>query len=98
MYFIINGYDYTDEKALERRMTAREEHMKGVEAMQKSGNYLMAGAMLNTEGNMCGSTIFADFETRQELDTWLEKEPYVLQKVWERVEIIECKIPPVFLK
>jgi len=97
MYFIVNGYDHTDDKALDRRMEARDEHMKGVTAFHESKNFLFAAAMLNAEGKMCGSTIIVDFENRQALDTWLEAEAYVKGNVWERVEVVECKIPPLFL-
>lgn len=97
MYFIVNGYDHTDKNALNRRMEAREEHMQGVEAFHKSKNFLFAAAMLNDKGNMCGSTIIVDFENRKALDAWLEEEAYVKGNVWERVEVIECKIPPLFL-
>ena len=98
MYFIVNGYDHTDENALNRRMEVREEHMKGVEALHQSKNFLFAAAMLNDAGNMCGSTMIVDFENRAALDKWLEEESYVKGNVWERVEVIECKIPPMFLK
>jgi len=97
MYFIVNGYDHTDEKALDRRMQAREEHMKGVKAFHASKNFIFAAAMLNEAGNMCGSTMIVDFENRAELDKWLESEAYVKGDVWERVEVVECKIPPLFL-
>ncbi len=98
MQFLINGYDYTDDQALDRRMAARDAHMTGVEAMYKSGNFLFAGAMLNEEGQMCGSTIFAQFESRTDVDAWLKEEAYVKGKVWDRIEVIACKIPPMFLE
>lgn len=98
MYFIVNGYDHTDENALARRMEAREEHMKGVKAFHASKNFLFAAAMLNEQGNMCGSTLMVDFEDRVALDKWLEEEAYVIGNVWERVEVVECKIPPMFLE
>lgn len=97
MYYIVNGYDHKDENALGRRMDAREAHMEGVKAFRESKNFLFAAAMLNEEGNMCGSTIIVDFEDRAALDKWLEEEAYVKGNVWERVEVTECKIPPMFL-
>lgn len=98
MYFIINGYDFKDEKALERRMQARDAHMEGVKALHEAGNFLFAGAMLSEAGQMCGSTIFAEFENREAVDAYLKKEPYIQSKVWDKVEVIESKIPLFFLK
>jgi len=47
---------------------------------------------------MIGSTMIVDFESRKELDQYLESEPYVTGKVWQKIDITPCKIPPVFLK
>jgi uncharacterized protein YciI len=38
-----------------------------------------------------------DFPSRAELDEWLKVEPYVVGKVWERVEVFKAKVPPIFL-
>ncbi len=35
MNFVINGYDFTDDKALERRMSVREQHMATILEMKK---------------------------------------------------------------
>jgi len=97
MNFIVNGYDYKDDKALARRMEARGAHMEGIKKMVAAKEVLYAVAMLNEAGDMCGSTMIVDFESRVELDKWLDVEPYVKMKVWERVEVTVCKIPPAFL-
>ena len=34
----------------------------------------------------------------EQLDAWLAAEPYVTGKVWENIQIIPCKISPMFLK
>ena len=97
MKFLVQGYDGTDAKAYERRADAREQHLENLKKSQQSGKILFAAAMLNQESKMCGSTLIMEFENREELDSWLEKEPYVLGKVWEKIEITECKVPPSFL-
>ena len=38
---------------------------------------------------MKGSVLVMEFETREELDAYLAEEPYILEKVWENVEV-EC--------
>ncbi len=97
MHFIITGHDGSDEKALERRMLVREEHMRGVEEMVKQKKLLYAAARLNEEGTMIGSTMIVDFESREAIDRYLETEPYVTGRVWQKIDITPCKIPPVFL-
>ncbi|MBR1507590.1 MAG: hypothetical protein IJ619_06280 [Eubacterium sp.] len=36
---------------------------------------------------MKGSVLIMDFESRRELDDYIANEPYVLEKVWEKIEI-----------
>jgi len=96
MNFIVNGYDYTDEQALERRMKAREAHMAGIVSMKEKGHILMAAAKLNEKEQMCGSTMILEMDSLEQVQAYVKAEPYVLQKVWEKVEVIECKVPPLF--
>ncbi len=98
MQFIVTGYDAEDDKALERRMNARESHLKMVEKMIEKGHDLYAAAFLDESGNMKGSMMVVDFPSKNELDAWLEIEPYIINNVWQRVEIVECKVAPYFMK
>jgi hypothetical protein len=36
---------------------------------------------------MVGSVLVADFPTREELDAWLTRDPYVTDGVWKEVEV-----------
>jgi uncharacterized protein YciI len=96
MQFIVIGHDGTDEGALERRMAARDAHLKVCAESVASGNQLIGAAMMNDEGKMNGSVMIMNFDTREELDQWLAREPYVSGKVWGRIEVIPCKVPDTF--
>ena len=96
MQFVVIGRDGTDDGALERRMAAREAHLKTGDEYLNSGNFLMATALLDDTGKMCGSIMLVDFEDRVALDSWLEKEPYVTGDVWKDVEVFQTKIGPSF--
>ena len=98
MHFIITGHDGNDAEALERRMNAREEHMRGVQERVKQKKLLYAAAMLDDAGTMIGSTMIVDFESREVLDRYLATEPYVTGKVWKHIDVTPCKVPPLFLK
>ena len=97
MQFIVTAYDGTDQDALTRRLAAREEHIQLVEIMQKEGKFLYAAAILNDEEKMIGSVLIVDFPTKEDLDKWLDIEPYVTGDVWKSIEIRPCKVPPMFL-
>lgn len=52
--------------------------------------------MLNEAGQMIGSVMIMDFDTREEFDAFLEKEPYSRDKVWRDIEVIPCRLGPSF--
>lgn len=95
MQFIVIGYDGTDEHALERRMAVREDHLKMASEMNSNGKWLYAAAILSDDGKMCGSMIVCEFDSQEALKSeWLDREPYVLGKVWEQIEIKQAKVAP----
>ena len=96
MQYLVIAYDGTDDKALERRLAVRENHLALVEEMRATGNVLFAAVILDDDERMIGSALICEFAFRQELEEWLEKEPYVLGKVWEKIEIKPCKVAPMF--
>ncbi|PWK78694.1 hypothetical protein LX99_01142 [Mucilaginibacter oryzae] len=90
--YLITAYDYTDAEALNRRMAARPHHIEGVKALKESGNFIAAGAMLNEEGNMIGSTMMLQFETDEALEAWKQNDPYTTQHVWESIDVKPFKV------
>ncbi|MBR0130533.1 MAG: hypothetical protein IJM08_04450 [Firmicutes bacterium] len=83
MQFLIKAYD--GEGMLEKRMEVRPRHLEG---MQKRVSHIIAaGGLLDENGKMKGSALIMDFESREELDNYLANEPYVLAKVWEKIEV-----------
>ena len=52
-----------------------------------SEHIISAGGLLDDEGKMKGSALIMDFESREELDSYISNEPYVQEKVWEKIEI-----------
>jgi len=87
MQFLLLAYDGTDPEALQRRLNVREEHLKRISLLKKSGEFLFGGAILDNNGKMIGSMIVYDFPDRQSLEERLKDEPYFTGKVWEKTEI-----------
>ena len=93
MEFAVIAHDFTDEKALERRMAAREEHLKNAGKMFEDGILIFASALLNDEEKMNGSVMVVDFPSKKELkEKWLNKEAYVTGKVWEKITVQRAKV------
>ena len=95
MQYIVIAYDDVDDRAEERRLAAREDHLKLAREMYDSGKWLYAVGILNDDGKMIGSMIVCEFPSKNELKKqWFEKEPYVVGKVWKRIEINRASVAP----
>ena len=83
MQFIIKAYD--GEGMLDKRMEVRPRHLEG---MAKLGpQVICAGGLLDDEGKMKGSALVTEFPDRASLDEYLSNEPYVVEGVWQRIEV-----------
>ena len=98
MQFIFIAHDGTDEQALQRRLAVREAHLALSDSMAASGHQLYGVALLNDAGKMIGSVMVCEFASREELDAWLEREPYVTGDVWKQIEVMPCRVGPSFVK
>jgi len=87
MLYVIHAYDYTDEQALERRMSVRERHLEGAKTLKTGEHFVLGGALLSPEGKMIGSMMLVDFETESQMKEWLHNDPYVTGKVWEKIDV-----------
>ncbi len=92
MQFMITAYDGTDVEALNRRLLVREAHLANVTPLQKSGQFIAGGAILDDDGKMIGSTLYMDFESREKLDEWLSNDPYVVNDVWRDIKVDPIKL------
>ncbi|MFK4089500.1 YciI family protein [Kribbella sp. NPDC020789] len=97
MLYVVIAYDGTEPGTFERRMLVRPAHMANGEKMMQDGSFLFGGGILDGAGKMAGGVLVVDFESRDEIDEWLANEPYILNKVWSRVEVHPFLVPPQFL-
>ncbi|OFY57183.1 MAG: hypothetical protein A2V50_07110 [Bacteroidetes bacterium RBG_19FT_COMBO_42_10] len=87
MQFLLIAYDGTDAEALDRRMKSRPDHLEKIALIKKAGEFLCGGAILDDSGKMIGSMILYEAPDRATLDERLKNEPYIYNKVWEKINI-----------
>ena len=97
MQYLVIAYDGKEEGTFERRLAVRDEHLKKVAQMKAEGKILFAGALLDENEKMTGSAVVVDFPSREELDKWLEEEPYVINNVWKDIDIKPYKAAGMFI-
>ena len=74
------------EGGLERRMSAREAHLAYVRTLPP-GFIKLAGPFLDAAGGMCGSLFIFEAETRETVDAYFAKDPYVLASLFASMDI-----------
>jgi uncharacterized protein len=98
MEFMVLAYDGTDEGAPARRLQARPAHLAVAEKMAAEGRLRYAVALLNEAEQMIGSLLIVDVESYDDIDEWLEEEPYVRGEVWKDITITRCRTAPMFTR
>ena len=93
MQYLVIAYD--NEGALEKRLEVRDAHVEGAKKMIAEGKIINAGALVE-EDQMVGSTLYVDFENDDEINEWLENEPYVKAGVWnmDELQVVPVKVMP----
>jgi uncharacterized protein YciI len=91
---LVIGLDSIDDRAKQRRLNARPAHIALGDEMLSRSEMLYGVAILNDAGDMAGSMLVLDFASREDLDAWLAREPYITGKVWESYDLRPCRVGP----
>ena len=83
MQFIVTAYDGAN--MLEKRLAVRPRHLENMANVK--GKVICAGGLLDDVGKMKGSVMILDFDSREDLEAYLASEPYIIEKVWEKVDV-----------
>jgi uncharacterized protein YciI len=95
MQFVVTALDFTDADALQRRLSNREAHIAGARKLIADKRFISGGAILDDAGRMIGSTLHVDFPDRESLEQYLQQDPYVSGKVWEKIDISPVRLLPL---
>jgi uncharacterized protein len=91
MYYSIFCEDC--ENSLEKRKSARPEHLARLQQLQDQGRLLLAGPnpKIDSEdpgpAGFSGSLIIAEFDSLQDAEHWAGEDPFVEAGVYEKVTV-----------
>jgi uncharacterized protein len=91
MLYAIISQDVDD--SLDKRLTARPEHLARLEALREDGRLVLAGPHPAIDGNdpgpagFSGSLVVAEFASLEEARAWADADPYVQAGVYARVTV-----------
>ena len=83
MQYLITAYDGQD--MFDRRMSVRPRHLENIAKVSEYGSIICAGGILDDDGRAVGSVLVMDFASEELLERYMASEPYIAEKVWERV-------------
>ena len=87
--FVVSCTD--QEGTVEKRLAIRPQHLARLQKLNDEGRLIVAGAMpkdpSNPQAGFYGSTIIVDFDSREDLDTWLEDEPFLKEGVYAQIDV-----------
>jgi len=85
MTYVIHAYDYPD--SLDKRMAVRPAHLDYVRKLKANDQFILGGALLDETGQMMGSMLMLTFDTDEQLQDYLRTDPYIVQGVWEKIDV-----------
>ena len=93
--YLIIANDGKDDGALDRREEIRPLHLAGAKKLKENNSFVIGGAMLDDDGNMRGSIMIVQFETKDDFQKWYDNEPYITQGVWKTIEVKPFRVAEV---
>ena len=91
MWYAIFSVDI--DGTLEKRLTARPEHLARLDALAAAGRLLIAGPHPAVDSpdpgpaGFTGSLVVAEFDSLAEARAWAEDDPYIAAGVYDSVEV-----------
>ena len=91
MLFLVIAKDGTDSQAPARRQAVRDEHLSNIKPSVEAGILHVGGAIMDDDGNMIGSALIAEAESKEDLQEFLDSDIYTKTGVWQSFEIYPFK-------
>jgi len=91
MFYAIISQD--NENSLEKRKSARPEHLDRLQKLQEEGRLLLAGPHPAIDSNdpgpagYSGSLIVAEFDSLDDAKSWADADPYVAAGVYSNIVV-----------
>ncbi len=93
--FIIHAKDFVDAEAPARRAHARPFHLERMKEEKQKGIFILGGALLNEQNGMIGSVIIVALPDEESVKSWIQKDAYITNGVWDEISITPFRIADV---
>lgn len=79
-----------NDNSLSKRLKNRCNHLEYLKSLGKK--LILAGPILDKQGNPCGSILVLSITDRGDVDTFIKNDPYSKVNLFSKIEIINFKI------
>lgn len=93
--FLIQAIDHTDENALQRRLSVREQHLNRMKEEKEKNVFITGGALLDNDKRMIGSVIILNLPDEESVRNWVAADPYVKNQVWNEISIAPFRVADI---
>ncbi|TPX63848.1 hypothetical protein SpCBS45565_g06315 [Spizellomyces sp. 'palustris'] len=95
--FVVVARDYTDADAPSRRLSIRPVHLERAAKATADGKVITGGAILDShdKNKMVGSVMIFEMDSVEEVERYMQEDPYVKNKVWASWEILSFRPAPL---
>ena len=87
MAFLVIAHDGSDPESRARRQAVRQAHLTAIAPAVEAGTLELGGAILDDDGNMIGSALILNVETRADAEAFLQNDIYSTAGVWQHFSI-----------
>jgi uncharacterized protein YciI len=94
---MVLAWDHEGAVGVERRDAARAAHTESIRALWEEGRVVLGAGIRDDDGAVRGSLVIVEYPSRDDVDRYLESEPFVSQAVWERIEVHPVFVPDFYL-
>jgi uncharacterized protein len=94
---MVLAWDHEGEAGAARRDAARAAHTASIRMLWEKGHVVLGAGIRDDDGAITGSLVIVEYPSRDDVDRYLESEPFVSQSVWERVEVHPVFVPDFYL-
>ena len=94
---MVLAWDHDGELGVDRRDAARAAHTQSIKALWEQGSVVLGAGILDDDGVVRGSLVVVEYPSRDDVDRYLESEPFVSQAVWDRIEVHPVFVPDFYL-
>lgn len=95
---MVLAWDRPGDEGVRLRDELRPAHAVSITELFEAGSVLFGAGIYDENETVRGSIIITCHESRDDLDSYLESEPFQVGRLWASVEVHPLKVPEMYIR